>query len=147
MNTFVELNVFNCSVRFFGTPFITGYKINDSDNLLFRVLYSPSGRSCLFAKIRIMASLISLSFMILLSSCLASSIRSRSAQSTTKMSPCVPGNQCKVSLYYCSRLSWFLHLFTCVVVPPQGSNFILSPNIPHVESHFFVCHRFDVKPH
>ena len=50
----------------------------------------PSGKSCLLAKIRMMASLISLSLMILWSSCLASSILSLSAQSTTKMSPWVP---------------------------------------------------------
>ncbi|KAK0138340.1 Pre-mRNA-processing factor 39 [Merluccius polli] len=49
-----------------------------------------SGRSCLLAKIRMMASLISRSLMMRCSSCLASSILSRSAQSTTNMRPCVP---------------------------------------------------------
>lgn len=47
----------------------------------------PSGRSCLLAKIRIMASRISLSLIILCSSVRASSIRSRSAQSTTNIRP------------------------------------------------------------
>jgi hypothetical protein len=51
---------------------------------------SPSGKSCLLANIKIIASRISLSLMIRWSSCRASSIRSLSAQSTTKMRPCVP---------------------------------------------------------
>ena len=50
----------------------------------------PSGKSCLLAKTSIMASFISLSSIILLSSLLASSILSLSAQSTTKIRPCVP---------------------------------------------------------
>lgn len=58
---------------------------------LFKFL--PSGRSCLFAKIKIIASRISLSLIILCNSCLASSIRSLSAQSTTKIKPCVPGDE------------------------------------------------------
>lgn len=52
--------------------------------------HSPSGRSCLFAKINIIASRISLSLIILCSSVRASSIRSLSAQSTTNIKPCVP---------------------------------------------------------
>ena len=65
-----------------------GGRINN--NLYIVVLYIPSGRSCLLAKINIIASLISLSFIILCSSWRASSIRSRSAQSTTKINPWVP---------------------------------------------------------
>lgn len=51
---------------------------------------SPSGKSCLFANIKMIASFISLSLMMRWSSCLASSILSLSAQSTTNISPCVP---------------------------------------------------------
>lgn len=50
----------------------------------------PPLKSCLFAKIRIMASFISRSPIILCNSRRASSIRSLSAQSTTKIRPCVP---------------------------------------------------------
>ena len=53
-------------------------------------IYLPSGRSCLLANIRMMASFISLSLIIRWSSCLASSILSLSAQSTTNIRPCVP---------------------------------------------------------
>merc|ERR1711939_1197652 len=47
------------------------------------------GKSCLFAKTRRTASRISSSFSILLSSSFASSTRSRSLLSTTKIKPCV----------------------------------------------------------
>ena len=52
--------------------------------------YTPPGRSCLFAKTRSKHSFISRSLKIRCSSCLASSIRSRSWLSTTKTRPCVP---------------------------------------------------------
>lgn len=55
-----------------------------------RIEYKPLVKSCLLAKINIIASLISRSLIIRCNSCLASSIRSRSAQSTTKIKPCVP---------------------------------------------------------
>lgn len=58
----------------------------------------PSARSCLFANIKIIASRISLSLIILCNSVRASSIRSRSAQSTTNIRPCVP--------VYTSRQQW-----------------------------------------
>lgn len=48
------------------------------------------GMSCLLAKTSRSASFISRSSMILCSSCLASSIRARSFESTTKIRPCVP---------------------------------------------------------
>lgn len=59
---------------------------------MLRSVYIPSGKSCLFANINIIASRISLSFIILCNSCLASSIRSLSAQSTTNIRPCVPAH-------------------------------------------------------
>ena len=56
----------------------------------FFCVFLPPGKSCLLAKMRIIASRISLSLIILCSSWRASSMRSRSAQSTTKIRPCVP---------------------------------------------------------
>ena len=50
----------------------------------------PPAISCLFANTNNKASFISLSNMILCSSCLASSIRPRSFESMTKIRPCVP---------------------------------------------------------
>ena len=50
----------------------------------------PPGKSCLFAKTSSKHSFISLSLNIRWSSCFASSIRSRSCESTTNTRPCVP---------------------------------------------------------
>jgi hypothetical protein len=50
----------------------------------------PPGRSCLLANTSNNAFLISLSLIIRCNSCLASSIRSRSAESTTKINPSDP---------------------------------------------------------
>lgn len=61
-------------------------------------IYLPSARSCLLANINIMASRISLSLIILCSSVRASSILSRSAQSTTNIRPCVPVASSKLIL-------------------------------------------------
>ena len=54
----------------------------------------PYGRSCLFANMRMLASLISRSLKILWSSSRAWSIRSLSTQSTTNINPC--GRVCKL---------------------------------------------------
>lgn len=59
----------------------------------------PSGKSCLLAKINIIASRISLSLIIRCSSWRASSILSLSAQSTTKISPWVPVEWKKKFIY------------------------------------------------
>ena len=53
-------------------------------------MYAPPLKSCLFANTSSRASFISLSWMILVSSVLASSIRARSFESMTKISPWVP---------------------------------------------------------
>lgn len=50
----------------------------------------PSLTSCLFAKTSSRLSFISRSLMMRCNSCLASSIRARSAESITKIRPCVP---------------------------------------------------------
>ena len=56
--------------------------------------HKPYGRSCLFANMRMLASLISRSLKILWSSSRAWSIRSLSTQSTTNINPC--GRVCKL---------------------------------------------------
>lgn len=76
----------------------------------------PSARSCLFANIKIIASRISLSLIILCNSVRASSIRSRSAQSTTNIRPCVPVKKRENNFYLeinlllihssCSLVEW-----------------------------------------
>ena len=58
---------------------------------------SPPCMSCLFANTSSSASFISLSNMILWSSCLASSILDRSFESMTKIRPCVPASTSPVS--------------------------------------------------
>lgn len=72
----------------------------------------PSGRSCLFANINIIASLISLSFIILCNSVRASSILSRSAQSTTNIKPCVPAKK-KAKQKKKLNLMGFFNFFFC----------------------------------
>jgi hypothetical protein len=66
----------------------TQCQLYSQNSLLKR--YSPPGKSCLFANTRSRQSFISLSFKILWSSCLASSILSLSCESTTKTRACVP---------------------------------------------------------
>lgn len=112
--------------------------------VIFRYII-PSERSCLLANISIMASRISLSLIILCSSVRASSILSRSAQSTTNIRPCVPVGEQDDQLRNFKMYLW--GALTCVVVPPERSNFVLPANVPNIELNILVRDSLHIEAH
>lgn len=114
-----------------------------SDNCIGHV---PPSISCLFAKTRSRASLISRSRMILCNSWRASSMRLRSFESMTKIRPWVPKTPQIAELAIESSQGLRVDpIRTREVMPPQWPDLVLPTNIPDIELDILVCDTFDVK--
>lgn len=56
-------------------------------------------------------------------------------------------NENRFRIFSSSFVIVILFALTCVVVPPQGSDFILATDVPHVEFDILVRDRLHVEAH
>ena len=119
----------------------------------------PPGRSCLFAKTNNRLSFISRSLIIRCSSVRASSMRFRSAESTTKIRPWVPvGSKQRANvsnpeqgengkeMEESGSLRAKVAELTAIVMSPERPDLVLSTDIPHVELDVLHVDRLNIEP-
>ena len=133
-------------------------------------MYAPPLKSCLLANTSNSASFISLSWMMRVSSVFASSIRARSLESMTKMSPWVPVASCQhgclhvecctasigvgrhmrgtvacAHVYSPTRNNAVTAQHTREVMPPQRADLVLAADVPDVELGVLICDGLDIE--